>query len=544
MMRLRHIGWVFLLVLFACACGRQERLDASSRALLEELDRYVSMRELYVARKLQQTDALRHLAQSVRDPRMQYETELDLAAEFFSFSFDSTQACLQHCQSLAIFPLKDQECYDLASIRLGHLYTKSGNYMEAYDLLCRQLDAASLSENLKVEDLTALYDFSVDMMGNSGMVDRLAIPDLDSIRTQLLASLPRDSQQWQKLKRDDLLACGQVASADSISRLLIAGIKPDERAYAIEAFHQSIIAERMGNSLERLAWLVRSAECDIVNAVKDYASLTMVAELIMAADVDHSFQYLRIAQEDALFYNARLRPWQISGSMMLVQDAYSARQEVFRKTSAVANILFALLTLALSVLTWSLVVRSRKLSRLRRELEENNAQLAAVNEKLERLNQEISSADQVKERFILSFLETFSQQIHDFRSQDNHLRNLLKRGKSDQLLRELSDSARSEKARQDFFQTFDTTFLAMYPDFVAQFNALLKEDARVIPPEGKLTTEQRIFALIRLGVDDSKQIAMMLDYSLSTIYNYKVAARNNALGDREAFEQQVKQIGR
>lgn len=209
-----------------------------------------------------------------------------------------------------------------------------------------------------------------------------------------------------------------------------------------------------------------------------------------------------------------------------------------------ANILFALLTLALSVLTWSLVVRSRKLSRLRRELEENNAQLAAVNEKLERLNQEISSADQVKERFILSFLETFSQQIHDFRSQDNHLRNLLKRGKSDQLLRELSDSARSEKARQDFFQTFDTTFLAMYPDFVAQFNALLKEDARVIPPEGKLTTEQRIFALIRLGVDDSKQIAMMLDYSLSTIYNYKVAARNNALGDREAFEQQVKQIGR
>ena len=350
MMRHRHIVLLLLLVVLACACDRQERLDRSSRTLLEELDRYISMRELYVARKLQQTDALRHLAQSVRDPRMQYETELDLAAEFFSFSFDSTQACLQHCQSLAIFPLKDQECYDLASIRLGHLYTKSGNYMEAYDLLCRQLDAASLSENLKVEYLTALYDFSVDMMGNSGMVDRLAIPDLDSIRTQLLASLPRDSQQWQKLKRDDLLACGQVASADSISRLLIAGIKPDERAYAIEAFHQSIIAERMGNSLERLAWLVRSAECDIVNAVKDYASLTMVAELIMAADVDHSFQYLRIAQEDALFYNARLRPWQISGSMMRVQDAYSARQDVFRKTADVANILFALLTLALSVL--------------------------------------------------------------------------------------------------------------------------------------------------------------------------------------------------
>ena len=79
MMRHRHIVLLLLLVVLACACDRQERLDRSSRTLLEELDRYISMRELYVARKLQQTDALRHLAQSVRDPRMQYETELDLA---------------------------------------------------------------------------------------------------------------------------------------------------------------------------------------------------------------------------------------------------------------------------------------------------------------------------------------------------------------------------------------------------------------------------------------------------------------------------------
>lgn len=543
-MRVRHIVLFLLLVVFACACDRQERLDRSSRRLLEELDRYVSMRELYVARKLQQTDALRHLAQSARDPRMQFETELDLASEFFSFSFDSTQACLQHCQALALHPLNDRERYDLASIRLGHLYTKSGNYMEAHNILCSQLNPATLPESLKVEYLTALYDFGVDMTGNSGMVEKLDIPDIDSIRILLLALLPPDSPQWQSLQRDKFLAQGRVAAADSISRIRIAGLKLEDRDYAIEAFHQSMIADQMGNPSERLAWLVRSAECDIVNAVKDYASLTMVAELVLPVDVDHAFQYLRIAQEDALFYNARLRPWQISRSMMRVQDAYSARQDLSRRAVNVATLLLAVLALVLSLLAWFLIVRSRNLSRLQRKLEESNAQLAAANEQLGRLNQEISSADQVKERFILSFLETFSQQIHLFRSQDNHLRNLLKRGKSDQLLRELSDSARSEKARQEFFQTFDTTFLAMYPDFVAKFNALLREEARVIPPEGKLTTEQRIFALIHLGVDDSKQIAAMLDYSLSTIYNYKVAARNNALGDRESFEQQVKQIGR
>ena len=36
----------------------------------------------------------------------------------------------------------------------------------------------------------------------------------------------------------------------------------------------------------------------------------------------------------------------------------------------------------------------------------------------------------------------------------------------------------------------------------------------------------------------------MLDYSVSTIYNHKVAIKNAALGDRNKFEEQVKMIGK
>ena len=181
---------------------------------------------------------------------------------------------------------------------------------------------------------------------------------------------------------------------------------------------------------------------------------------------------------------------------------------------------------------------------MRRELEKSNVRLASVNEKLNELNRQISMSDQVKESHIVSFLESFANQIHLFRSEDNHLRNLLKQGKSAQLLRELSGSSRSEKAREEFYRTFDATFLSMYPDFVEQFNGLLQESARMHPPKNALNTELRIFALIRLGVDDSKQIARMLDYSLSTIYNYKVSIKNQAAGDRDSFEEQVKMIGK
>ena len=533
----RKVFVVFLLLASVWSCSRSRPAEE----LLVELDGYVSARDLYVVRKKDRMAAIRDLALSARDPLRRYELEMELADGFFPFSFDSTQACLKRCQELSG---SDKERFDLASIRLGHLYAKAGNYMEAHNLLYGQLDSASLSGDLKAEYLMALYDFSRDLAGNSGMVERLSIPPAEGFRKQLLEILPAHSDAWRVLMRDLLMDEDRLVAADSLSRLLISGTNQDEHQFAIYAFYMSEIAERMGRPDERLLWLVRSAESDIVNAVKDYASLTMVAQHILPTDVDRSFQYLRIAQEDALAYNAKLRPWQISRFLMDVEDAYADRQVRSRKLINGILFLLAVLAVILSVVSWFFVKRSRRLTRMRKELESTNAELALANSRLNELNREISKSDQVKEEHILSFLEGLSGQIHHLRSEDNRFRNLLKQGKADQLLKELSISGRSEKARDEFYESFDATFLAMYSDFVEQFNALLKEEARMYPPKGRLNTELRIFALIRLGVDDSKKIASMLDYSVSTIYNYKVSVKNAALGDRETFEERVKMIGK
>ena len=542
-MKHSYILLFFAVSLLLCGC-RQARLDQQTRQLLGELDGYVAAREVYVARKLDQMDALRKLAEATLDPQLRYETEINIAAEYFSFQFDSTQHYLKHCQELALWPLRDRERFVLASIRLGHLYAKAGSHMEAYRLLYEQIDTTGLSETLKTEYLLALYDFSLDLAGNSGLVDQLNIADADSFRPALYERIPRDSESWRSILRDDLSEQGRYAEADSVARLLLAGTNPGEHKYAIYAFYLSEIAGLSGRQAEQMAWLVRSAESDMINAVKDYASLTMIAQNILPSDVDRSFHYLRIAQEDALFYNAKLRPWQISRFLIQVQDAYAQRQLRMKKWTDATSILMAILVLALSIVSWFYVSRSRKLAAMQRELEVSNARLTAANVALNALNAQISDADRVKEQFIISFLESFSNQIHLFRSEDNRLRNLVKRGRADLLLKDAAFSKRSEKAREEFYRTFDTTFLAMYPSFVDHFNALLQEDARVYPPRGQLNTELRVFALIRLGVDDSKRIASMLDYSLSTIYNYKVAVKNKALGDRDCFEERIKQIGK
>ena len=57
-----------------------------------------------------------------------------------------------------------------------------------------------------------------------------------------------------------------------------------------------------------------------------------------------------------------------------------------------------------------------------------------------------------------------------------------------------------------------------------------------------LSTELRIFALIRLGINDNDQISKVLDYSINTVYTYKTRVRNRSDLDNEAFFRAVMNI--
>ena len=81
-------------------------------------------------------------------------------------------------------------------------------------------------------------------------------------------------------------------------------------------------------------------------------------------------------------------------------------------------------------------------------------------------------------------------------------------------------------------------------NFVEEFNKLLEEKERIELKKGEfLNTELRIFALIRLGINDSTKIAGLLRYSVRTIYNYRVKIKNKSLIPRDDFESYVIKIG-
>lgn len=82
--------------------------------------------------------------------------------------------------------------------------------------------------------------------------------------------------------------------------------------------------------------------------------------------------------------------------------------------------------------------------------------------------------------------------------------------------------------------------MELFPNFIVSFNELLVEEGRIHPKSNELlTTELRIFALIRLGITDSNAIAHFLGYSLATVYNYRSRMKKSAKGDKDNFEQEV-----
>ena len=519
------------------------RGDRSANELLDGLDAILVQSPTYRQRKEDRLDVLRSVFQSSRDRQTKADVALELGNTYFSYRYDSARFYLNQSLDLAD-DANDWVRFNAAAVRLGHLDAKAGHFMEAYSTLTSLVDTTILSGEGKVDYLYSLYDFSRDLEGNAVELEGLPLPDRAAISRRILALAAEDSEARQVVIINQLLDENRLDEAEEAATKLAGSVAPEDRRYALYAYFLSEIAWRKGDEDEQLVWLVKSAESDLINAVTDYASLTTIAQMMTGRDMDRAFRYMRVAQDDAIFYNGMLRPWQMSQSFNIIQKAYEDTQRsTTRLTALVAGLLLALLV-TLYFAFRMVRKRSRKLTITQKELQEINLQLEQRNQELRGLNQEISEAGRIKEVYIGRVLDMMSENVNKMQAYDNHVRLALKQGKTEQLLKELSISTRTEDELQAFYHTFDTTFLALYPNFIEDFNALLREDARVYPKKGEmLCTELRIFALIRLGIEDSVRIASLLHYSVSTIYNYKVKVKNGALGDRDTFEERVKTLG-
>lgn len=520
-----------LSLLLAVSC-----VDAYRHPLADEferLDSELARMEEYVNEKEARIVTIEGLlASDDLSPEQKYGLYGQLYQECVAYQFDKAKAILESQEAIAA-ELEDRSLMNSAVVEKAMLFTTAGMFLEAQDLF-QQLDTTTFNYQQKISWYNArqkfLHDYQ-EYVRTSG----ITVPEAVNIRVYqdlILKNTPKDSPLNHHIYIMRLIEEQRWDEAYSENLRIIEGQNKSSRDYAVQCYWQGFICENLEREEETIRWWIESAICDIRGAIKDNAALCSVAiKLTDPHDTDRAFRYIRISLDDAIFYNAKLRKVQIASTFPWIEKAYRDSRDLQMKDRSRYLMVTVLVAFLLLVILTYTVRLYRKRQRSAKEIEAKNIQLdaytksiMAVEEDLRRTNLDLVEANAAKEEYLGLFLSMCSGYL-------DKLRKTLPR-------------EQYEAELKNFYKTFDTSFLSLYPTFVEDLNALLTEEGRIVVKEGGLlNTELRIFALIKLGITQSSHIASLLRYSVNTIYNYRAQVKNAALSDRENFEENVRKIG-
>ena len=541
---LRSICFVLVVVAFASCNTEQHLRDPDLSNALEELDRLIAERPAREVRKHSKIASLESSYRVARSWQDRSALALNIIDEYLPYSFDSTRTWITRYRDLAE-QMNHPEGVAWADIKMGEVLAAAGYYMESYHLLREVQNPDYHRAELLPDYYYSLFRLADNISENSLTTTGFHnISNSTSYIDTLLTLYPAGSYEWSDMSIRRMALDGHFDAARQANAKLMASLDKNSHEYAKAAWFESVLCDSLGLDRERLLWEIVSAQVDFKNVVKDYASLNLVCTDLLDKDINRSFRYVRTAMEDAVSYNAKLRPWQISQHLNQIQDAYEQRVE--KANNRIRSYMWGITLLALMLTAglFMLFKSNRRTIRAKREVEDLANQLKAANDDIQQSLADLSESNGIKEQYIGLFLSQLSENIDKVKSIESNVIKQLRYGKSEQLLKDMLASTAVEEETDAFYDTFDTTFLAIFPDFVDQFNDLLEEPAKIILKKGeKLNTELRIYALVRLGIEDSNTIAGLLKYSVRTIYNYKVKLRNAARIPREEFDDRVRKIG-
>lgn len=284
--------------------------------------------------------------------------------------------------------------------------------------------------------------------------------------------------------------------------------------------------------------LIESAKCDMRASVKETTALCGLGEILYnSGDIERANEYVLQSLKDANFYGARQRKIEVNNILPIIeQDRYSLLQRQ-RNIVLTASIIILALVVALSA---ALFVVSRQ----KKKLEEAHCQIEEHNAKLTQINTQLREISKIKNEYIGNSFYQSACFIDKIEKAYKTVANKIAARQYSDASSYLKESMIKEE-RTNVSSTFDTTFLKIFPGFIEQYNSLFPEEERKYPERSDtLTTEMRIFALIRLGVSDSERIAQFLRKSIHTINTYKTRVKNKSSIENEHFESRIMEIGR
>jgi len=521
-------------------------------SLLIKLESKMEKRLLFDSKKEKKINNYKNIiVDTLLDSKTKFEITKKLIYELEYYSFD--KALYYALENLKIAQkINDPQLIADSNIIIAKLLMESGRYKESLDILT-SINRKQISSRLLVNYFYSLKEAYSELNYYSSIPKNKEKYFLmhQKYQDSLAVILPKNSDDFLRLKEKEYRDQRLLDKALKINSQRLKGKKSGTRDFSLITFERSLLYELTKNKKKEKKYLILSAISDIEASVKDNASLAKLAMILYEEKkIFKAHQFINFSLDDATFFNSKLRFINISSILPVITEAYEKESALQNKKLTQSLIFSTILVIVLLCTTFYIYSQVKKLSEARVELKKVNTKLKDVNnqlntsnENLNIINVELLKSDIIKEKYIATFLNLYSDYINKL----DIYRKLVKKYVALNRISELQKLTESKQVIDDemklFQKNFDESFLHIYPNFIQKFNQLLTDDKRIQVKKGELlNTELRIYALIRLGITNSEQIAKILRYSVSTIYNYRVKLKNNAKKDRDFFEDQVKQI--
>lgn len=538
--------YVAILLLFLTTIS--SAMADTTSDLIQRVDSIMDNLSQIYGKKQARIDFYKNMAEKSRKPETLLSAYDKLYDEYFVFQFDSAMVYVDKAIQLAD-RIGDKYHHDKSRIEKASLLAVGGLYGEAMGLL-GEIDSVKLDEDLRFTyTITHYYvytywaDYCHDNMYSPRYRERA-----DSYLKQAVAMLrPSDSyydffwgEYYIYVERND-----QRALQHYFKTLKTAPVESRWYAMASYAIANNYSANNDNHKYEE--YMLRACISDLLNCTRENLAMQDLAMYMFKKGDDNILlaeRYINFAMDDAKNYNNRLRIIEISQKLPVIVSTYREKLSSQNSLMRMALLGVSVLCVFVVVLLYFYSRQNRQLARHRHELSQSNHLLSSLNEKLNTLNSRLLDTNSRRERLAKLYIDLCAKYIDRLSKFEVLVKRKIKVGQVNDLLNTASSSRLSEEDAATFMNSFDTAFLDLYPSFVTEFNALLREDEQIVPPhKGRLTTELRIYALIRLGVKESSEIAALLFYTPRTIYNYRSTIKSRAR-NRETFESEVEQLCR
>lgn len=534
------------LLFFSCHSALAgESLDS----LLNVLDKTIKEADTYVQIKENKLHELKKEARKTPPFSVErYNLNNDIYLEYKAYSSDSALHYLNENMLLAR-QLNDKERELKIQLELSYLLSSIGMYMEAADIL-NSIDRQTLPSSLLGHYYTCyehVYFEAGAAQPRYKMFASRYVKLSHAYRDSMQITLDPSSATYLWLRETQLREAGKYDEALEFSDRRLAESSFGTPQYALVAYQRFRLFESMGKKDEHLYYLVLSAISDVRSAIKEQSSLMVLAqELNSKGDLKRAYDYINFSWEISQFYKTRLRSWMNITPLSMINGNYQDIIKQQNRELLIYIVCVALLALLLVIALIYIYRQMKALSIAKKGLQEVNERLFSLNEELEEVNRhlrstnlELSESNLIKEAYIARFFKLCSVYVDRLQAYRKLVNKKLQRGQVAELLKmtHLSNDIVTVEV-QELYANFDS-----FPNFVESLNALLLPDEQIVlKPDELLNTELRIFALIRLGIKDSSQIAELLHYSVNTIYNYRSRVKTKARVSRDDFEDLVAKI--